>query len=147
MSFSVPPPGPAVNSWLARAKILWLTDAISSTKATESWGSDRELWLVGSSCREGEGGDHDTPVNLGPSAWGPTACSRERPVRELPFCPAKPPRPRAANQLGRRVGTWEEEEEEKRFEIRRLPIRIRWSLITLYKGWLISPWHLHICTI
>lgn len=103
MSFPMPHLTP--STWLTMTWLLWLTAVFS--KPFGSWASDSALWMVGSSWREGEGGDQDTPVNLEPSAWGPAADTRERPIREVPLWPDKPPLPRAENQLGSSVGTWE----------------------------------------
>lgn len=85
----------APSTWLARAWLLWLTAAFS--KPIGSWGSDSTLCMVGSSWRDGERGDQDTP--------GPAPETRERPIRVL-LCADKPPLLRAENQLGSSVGTW-----------------------------------------
>lgn len=94
MSFPLPHCAPSAG--LARAWLLWLTAAFS--KPIGSWGSDSTLCMVGSSWRDGEGGDQDAP--------GPAADTRERPIREVPLCPDRPPLLRAENQLGSSVGTW-----------------------------------------
>lgn len=102
MSFPIAHAAP--SAWSTSA---WLPSlAASFSNAIGSWGSDSTLCMVGSSWREGEGGDQDTPVNLEPSAWGPVPVTRERPIRDEPLWADRPPRPRAENQLGSRVGTW-----------------------------------------
>lgn len=63
-----------------------------------SWESGSTLCAMGSSCRDGEGGDQDAPA--------PAPDARERPIRDAPLCIDKPPRLRVENQLGSSEGTW-----------------------------------------
>lgn len=93
----------APSTWLAEAGLLRFTAVFS--ELTGSCSSDSPLGRLGSSRREGEGGDQDAPVSLEPSAWEPTPDTRERAISDIPLCPDTPPLARAENQLGSCGGT------------------------------------------
>lgn len=100
--FPAPPRAP--STWLVEAGLLGFTAVFS--EPTGSCGSDSTLGRLGSSWRDGDGGDQDEPVSLEPSAWEPAPDARERAISDVPLCPGMPPLARAENQLGSWGGTW-----------------------------------------